>query len=98
MFELLYSSGLRLGELVALNVDDGRLDLRQGEVTVTGKGSKTRTVPVGAKAREALAAWLAARAGGARGKGALRRRAGQADRARHGRLAPQAVGAPARPA
>jgi integrase/recombinase XerC len=61
MFELLYSSGLRLGELVALNVDDGRLDLRQGEVTVTGKGSKTRTVPVGAKAREALAAWLAAR-------------------------------------
>jgi integrase/recombinase XerC len=61
MFELLYSSGLRLGELIALNVDDGRLDLRQGEVTVTGKGSKTRTVPVGAKAREALAAWLAAR-------------------------------------
>jgi integrase/recombinase XerC len=61
MFELLYSSGLRLGELVALNVDDGRLDLRQGEVTVTGKGAKTRTVPVGAKAREALAAWLAAR-------------------------------------
>jgi integrase/recombinase XerC len=61
MFELLYSSGLRLGELVALNVGDGRLDLRQGEVTVTGKGSKTRTVPVGAKAREALAARLAAR-------------------------------------
>lgn len=61
MFELLYSSGLRLGELVALNVDDGRLDLRSGEVTVTGKGSKTRTVPVGAKAKEALAAWLAAR-------------------------------------
>jgi len=61
MFELLYSSGLRLGELVALNVDDGRLDLRQGEVTVTGKGSKTRTVPVGAKAREALAGWLSAR-------------------------------------
>ena len=61
MFELLYSSGLRLGELIALNVDDGRLDLRQGEVTVTGKGSKTRTVPVGAKAREALSAWLSAR-------------------------------------
>jgi integrase/recombinase XerC len=62
MFELLYSSGLRLGELIALNVDDGRLDLAQGEVTVTGKGSKTRTVPVGAKAREALRAWIAARA------------------------------------
>jgi len=61
MFELLYSSGLRLGELVALNVDDGRLDLRQGEVTVTGKGSKTRTVPVGVKAREAVAAWLGVR-------------------------------------
>jgi integrase/recombinase XerC len=61
MFELLYSSGLRLGELVALNVGDGRLDLRQGEVTVTGKGAKTRTVPVGAKAREALSAWLGAR-------------------------------------
>lgn len=62
MFELLYSSGLRLGELVALDLSDGRLDLREGEVTVTGKGAKTRTVPVGAKARDALQAWLAARA------------------------------------
>jgi len=62
MFELLYSSGLRLAELVALDVDDGRLDLRQGEVTVTGKGAKTRTVPVGARAREALRDWLKARA------------------------------------
>ena len=62
MFELLYSSGLRLGELIALNVDDGRLDLREGEVTVTGKGSKTRTVPIGAKAREALRLWLDRRA------------------------------------
>jgi integrase/recombinase XerC len=61
MFELLYSSGLRLAELVALDIGDGRLDLPHGEVTVTGKGSKTRTVPVGAKAREALAAWLMAR-------------------------------------
>ena len=61
MFELLYSSGLRLGELIAMNVDDGRLDLREGEVTVTGKGSKTRTVPVGAKAREALFSWLSNR-------------------------------------
>ena len=62
MFELLYSSGLRLAELVALDADNDRLDLRQGEVTVTGKGSKTRTVPVGAKAREALREWLQARA------------------------------------
>jgi len=63
MFELLYSSGLRLAELVALNIDDGRLDLRQAEVTVTGKGSKTRTVPVGARAREALKDWIEKRNG-----------------------------------
>jgi integrase/recombinase XerC len=62
MFELLYSSGLRLGELVALDADDGRLDLKQGEVTVTGKGSKTRTVPVGSRARDALRDWLKSRA------------------------------------
>jgi integrase/recombinase XerC len=61
MFELLYSSGLRLAELIALNVDDGRLDLAQGEVTVTGKGSKTRTVPVGAQARQALITWISTR-------------------------------------
>jgi integrase/recombinase XerC len=61
MFELLYSSGLRLGELISLNVDDGHLDLAQGEVTVTGKGSRTRTVPVGAKARDALKAWIITR-------------------------------------
>jgi len=60
---LLYSSGLRLAELVALDVADGRIDLKHGEVTVTGKGAKTRTVPVGAKARDALQAWLGVRAG-----------------------------------
>jgi integrase/recombinase XerC len=63
MFELLYSSGLRLAELVSLDVGDGRLDLAQGEVTVTGKGAKTRSVPVGAKAREALNQWIALRSG-----------------------------------
>ena len=62
MFELFYSSGLRLAELVSLDADPGSLDLAAGEVTVTGKGRKTRTVPVGAKARAALAAWLAERA------------------------------------
>ena len=62
MFELLYSSGLRLAELVALDAEDGRLDLREGEVTVTGKGRKTRTVPVGARAREALREWMKQRA------------------------------------
>ena len=60
MFELFYSSGLRLAELVSLNVAGG-LDLSAEEVTVTGKRGKTRTVPVGAQARAGLAAWLAAR-------------------------------------
>ena len=59
MFELLYSSGLRLGELVSLNVTD---DPAQGEVTVTGKGAKTRTVPVGKDARAALTRWMEIRA------------------------------------
>jgi integrase/recombinase XerC len=58
MFELLYSSGLRVGELVSLDLSDTP---ERGEVTVTGKGSKTRTVPVGAKACEALAGWLKVR-------------------------------------
>ena len=58
MFELLYSSGLRVGELVALDLSD---EPASGEVTVTGKGSKTRTVPVGARAREALDHWVSVR-------------------------------------
>lgn len=57
MFELFYSSGLRRSELVSLDWPGG-LDLVTGEVTVTGKRQKTRTVPVGDKAREALEAWL----------------------------------------
>jgi integrase/recombinase XerC len=60
MFELLYSSGLRLAELVSLDWPGG-LDLAAGEVTVVGKRQKTRTVPVGAAAQRALAAWLALR-------------------------------------
>ena len=60
MFELFYSSGLRLSELVSLDWPGG-LDLAAGEVTVTGKRQKTRTVPVGDKARTALEAWLALR-------------------------------------
>ena len=62
MFELLYSSGLRLAELASLDLADADGILRQAEVTVTGKGAKTRTVPVGSKARSALEAWLAQRA------------------------------------
>ena len=61
MFELMYSSGLRLAELVSLDLDDGRLELREAQVTVTGKGNRTRTVPVGSQARAALRRWLDAR-------------------------------------
>jgi integrase/recombinase XerC len=61
MFELFYSSGLRLAELVALDLEAGAAIVRDGEVTVTGKGRRTRAVPVGSVARTAVAAWLAAR-------------------------------------
>ena len=59
MFELFYSSGLRLSELVGVDLAD--LDLQSGEVSVTGKGNKTRIVPVGEKARSAIQTWLALR-------------------------------------
>jgi len=54
--ELLYGAGLRVGELVSLDVRD--VDLAQGEVRVLGKGGKERVVPLPAAAREALGAWL----------------------------------------
>jgi integrase/recombinase XerC len=67
--ELLYSSGLRLSELVGLDwrhfAAEGRrpssaswIDLETSEVTVTGKGAKTRSVPIGGAAVEALRTWL----------------------------------------
>jgi integrase/recombinase XerC len=59
IFELFYSSGLRLAELVDLNPE--QLDLSAGEVRVTGKGSKTRIVPLGQYAITALKAWLVVR-------------------------------------
>ncbi len=59
LMELLYSSGLRLAELIAL--DRGDLDLDDATVRVTGKGAKTRIVPVGRQARAALRAWLEVR-------------------------------------
>jgi len=68
MLELLYSSGLRLSELVGLDLP--ALDLRGGLVRVLGKGNKTRELPVGRKARAAIEAWLP-----------LRRLAGPADEA-----------------
>jgi len=70
MFELLYSSGLRLSELVGLDVRYERspdyesrswLNLPEAEVVVLGKGGKRRTVPVGQAALAALRRWLEAR-------------------------------------
>jgi integrase/recombinase XerC len=61
MLELFYSSGLRLSELTRLEVGD--VDFSDDTVRVLGKGSKTRVVPVGALARQALHAWLSVRAG-----------------------------------
>ena len=61
IFELFYSSGLRLAELVSLDCEAMRADIADGEVRVTGKGSKTRIVPLGSHAITALQAWLAVR-------------------------------------
>ena len=60
MFELMYSSGLRLAELASLDLDT--VDLRSGEVRVMGKGGKERLLPVGRKAIAAIQAWLPYRA------------------------------------
>ena len=54
--ELFYSSGLRLAELVAVNLQD--IDHQARLITVTGKGNKTRTVPVGGTALGAIEQWL----------------------------------------
>jgi integrase/recombinase XerC len=56
IMELFYSSGLRLAELVGLDVAD--VDLADHTVRVRGKGEKVRIVPVGRQARDALRAWL----------------------------------------
>ena len=60
ILEFLYSSGARLSELVGMSVQD--LDLQTGLATVTGKGNKTRIVPLGSHATKALKEWLATRA------------------------------------
>lgn len=60
MMELFYSSGLRLAELVGLDIGD--LDQADRTVRVLGKGSKTRVVPVGRYAHAALTEWLQERA------------------------------------
>jgi integrase/recombinase XerC len=82
MFELLYSSGLRVSELVGLDMayakaDGARpaslgwLDRSAGEVLVTGKGNKMRRVPVGAPALAAIDAWLGQRPAARDGSAAL---------------------------
>ncbi len=72
MFELLYSSGLRVSELSTLDVrfisegaytSAGWINFDEKEVHVTGKGGRVRTVPVGEPALRAVADWLAARPG-----------------------------------
>jgi integrase/recombinase XerC len=61
MLELFYSSGLRLAELTSLNLAD--LDFADASLRVTGKGNKTRLLPVGQQALQAIRAWLAMRPG-----------------------------------
>ena len=59
MFEVMYSSGLRLAECVSLDLYS--IDARDGLVTVTGKGNKTRKAPIGRYALDAVGAWLKVR-------------------------------------
>jgi integrase/recombinase XerC len=66
LVELLYGCGLRVGELVGLDVQAGAqakgwIDFEGGEAHVLGKGSKRRSVPIGGKALEAMQAWVAVR-------------------------------------
>ena len=59
IFELLYSSGLRVSEVT--NLDLGAVDFQEREIRVTGKGDKARIVPVGEPAIKALQRWLESR-------------------------------------
>lgn len=69
LLEVLYGCGIRLSELIGLRVGD--IDFGNGTIKVTGKGSKQRIVPFGAKARSALKAYLAVRGEiASRGQGA----------------------------
>jgi integrase/recombinase XerC len=82
LFELAYSCGLRVSELTGLDVDS--IDAASGEVRVIGKGSKTRIVPVGAPALEAVAKWMKKRSAAAGEKALFTARSGK-------RLAPREV-------
>jgi len=59
ILELLYSTGIRVGEIEAMNCYD--VDMKAGFVLVTGKGSKQRTVPVGSRALAAIKTYLSSR-------------------------------------
>lgn len=59
LLELIYSSGLRLAEVVGLNLQD--IDMQEAMVRVLGKGSRERDVPVGSQAMAALREWLSQR-------------------------------------
>ncbi|WP_277053786.1 tyrosine recombinase XerC [Pseudoalteromonas marina] len=59
MMELMYSSGLRISELVGANMQD--INAKSGEILVRGKGNKERLIPVGTKALDALKKWLTVR-------------------------------------
>ncbi|MES2414392.1 MAG: tyrosine recombinase XerC [Pseudomonadota bacterium] len=88
--ELLYGCGLRIGELVGLDVQAGAqargwIDVDAAEAHVLGKGSKRRSVPVGSKAMESLRAWLSVRPAWAKDD------AGLFINPRGGRLTPQHV-------
>jgi integrase/recombinase XerC len=56
IFELIYSSGLRLAELVSIDIHD--IDFNQRQVIIVGKGNKTRYLPIGSKAITAIKRWL----------------------------------------
>jgi len=68
ILELFYSSGLRLSELVNLDID--HIDLTDNTLRANGKGGKTRILPIGSKARQALQQWLKQRTANA-GENAL---------------------------
>lgn len=100
LMEILYATGIRVGELCGLDVGD--VDLGRGTLRVTGKGDKQRTVPFGEPAARAIEEWLAARGDiiaktGGTGSGGGTGSAGPAARdalflgARGGRLDPRQV-------
>ncbi len=85
IMELFYSSGLRLSELVGLDI--GAIDLADRTVRVVGKGSKTRLLPIGRYAIDALKKWLIERAALAKPAGPAKPAAAEAAKPKPGALA-----------